>query len=74
MHVEPKIEFHVGQNQPPNIKDSIRCTASNFGFGDVGPTPVELSYVHSLDSTLSHLIDQLSNKGSCYRVVTILEP
>ena len=22
MHVEPKIDFHVGQNQPPNIKNS----------------------------------------------------
>ena len=65
MHVDPKIEFNVGQNQQPNIKNSTYSLVLWLSRN---------SQSHKPDSTIPHLMDRLSYKGSCYEVVTILEP
>ena len=65
MHVEPKIDFNVGQNQLPNIQNGIYSLVHWLSRN---------SQSHNLDSTLLHLMDRLSNKGNSYKVVTILEP
>ena len=71
MHVEPKIEFHVGAK--PTTRYHGQYIQPRILLSEIGLN-FDQTQSHSLDSTLPHPMDQSSNECGCYKVVTILEP